>query len=94
MCPCGIRLRFVPIIKLGELDTSATASWTRKKIKLLYFSLLFSISSTTSNHDPWIGLATLTTLLETIVDTNKDYLSIHREKGGLSNRRNRILGVQ
>lgn len=35
-----------------------------------------------SNHDPWNGLATLMTLLETIVDTNKDYLSLDCEKGG------------
>lgn len=41
-----------------------------------------SQSSAMSNHDPWKGLATLMTLLETIVDTNKDYLSLNRGKGG------------
>lgn len=49
-------------------------------------SLLSSVSpnyhSAVSNHDPWNGLATLMTLLETIVDTNKDYLSLQRKKGG------------
>lgn len=39
--------------------------------------------SATSNHDPWNGLASLMTLLETVVDANKDYLVLEREEGGL-----------
>jgi len=34
-----------------------------------------------SNHDPWNGLATLMTLLETVVDANKDYLVLGKDEG-------------
>ncbi|CRK96809.1 CLUMA_CG010028, isoform B [Clunio marinus] len=44
------------------------------------YNFSFQSSSAISSHDPWNGLATLMTLLETIVDTNKDYLSLQREK--------------
>jgi hypothetical protein len=40
-----------------------------------------SLNSAASNHDPWNGLATLMTLLETVVDSNKDYLSLEGGKG-------------
>jgi hypothetical protein len=46
------------------------------------FNLLFHLcGSAASNHDPWNGLATLMTLLETVVDSNKDYLSLEGGKG-------------
>lgn len=38
-----------------------------------------------SNHDPWNGLATLMTLLETVVDANKDYLVLERDEGVYGN---------
>lgn len=72
----GIRLRFVPIIKLGECNMRL-----HKVLILNLFSSLY-LQSAVSNHDPWNGLATLMTLLETIVDTNKDYLSLQCKKGG------------
>ncbi|KAG5684203.1 hypothetical protein PVAND_013442 [Polypedilum vanderplanki] len=34
----------------------------------------------TSNHDLWTGLAILMTLLETVVDANKDYLVLEKEE--------------
>ncbi|KAL7026979.1 hypothetical protein ACKWTF_005254 [Chironomus riparius] len=36
--------------------------------------------SAMSNHDPWNGLATLMTLLETVVDANKDYLVLGKDE--------------
>lgn len=38
-------------------------------------------NSAMSNHDPWNGLATLMTLLETVVDANKDYLVLEKDEG-------------
>jgi hypothetical protein len=49
-----------------------------------WFSALFLFPfthSATSNHDLWTGLATLMTLLETVVDANKDYLVLEMEEG-------------
>lgn len=34
-----------------------------------------------SNHDPWNGLAALMTLLEAVVDANKDYLVLGKDEG-------------
>lgn len=79
MSRCGTRLRFVPIIKLGELTKRLEYSKSANSL-LSFFSP--NHHSAVSNHDPWNGLATLMTLLETIVDTNKDYLSLQRKKGG------------
>lgn len=52
-----------------------------REIKVFFFIPSHLLISATNNHDPWNGLATLMTLLETIVDTNKDYLSIKPGKG-------------
>lgn len=46
------------------------------------YSLSTNVYSATSNHDPWNGLASLMTLLETVVDANKDYLVLEKEEGG------------
>lgn len=51
------------------------------KVRLNQFTFIIWTSRSSPNYDPWSAMATLTTLLETIVDTNKDYLSIRQEKG-------------
>lgn len=54
----------------------------KKTFLLINFSC-FSLPthSAMSNHDPWNGLATLMTLLETVVDANKDYLVLGKDEG-------------
>ena len=84
-CAFGIRLRFVPTSKLGEFRL-LTCVLNRIELEMNYelcyfFCFSFHRKSATSNHDPWNGLATLMTLLETVVDSNKDYLSLEGGKG-------------
>lgn len=66
--------------KIRWVDRTLLLSIENQLIPYFLFSL--NHRSAVSNHDPWNGLATLMTLLETIVDTNKDYLSLQRKKGG------------
>jgi hypothetical protein len=83
----GIHLQARMTIKLGELKNLQYMVISFNY--LMYFSLIgidFSllfihIKSALSHHDPWNGLATLMTLLETVVDANKDYLVLEKEEG-------------